>query len=70
MLSARHFKNLSRRTTSCKVLRDKAFNMAKNTKYEECQRPLTSVFYNVFDKKPSGANTSCSAIKNRIMPNR
>ena len=44
--------------------------MAKNTKYEECQRPLTSLFYNVFDKKPSGANTSCSAIKNRIIPNR
>ena len=28
------FKNLTRRTTSDKILRDKAFNIAKNPKYD------------------------------------
>ena len=30
----RDFKDLARRTTSDKVLRDKAFNIAKNPKYD------------------------------------
>ena len=37
-------KDLPRRTASDKILRDKAFNIAKNPKYDGCQR----VF---FDKK-------------------
>ena len=34
------FKDLNRRTTTDKVLRDKAFNIAKNSKYDGCQRGL------------------------------
>ena len=34
------FKDLPRRTSSDKVLRDKAFNIAKNPKYDGCQRGL------------------------------
>ena len=37
------FKDLTRRTTSDKILRDKAFNIAKNTKYDGCQRDLASI---------------------------
>ena len=44
------FKDLARRTTSDKVLRDKAFNIAKNPKYDGYQRGLTSIVYKVFDK--------------------
>ena len=44
-------KDLSRRTASDKVLRDQAFNVAKNAKYDEYQRGLASMVYRFFDKK-------------------
>ena len=40
----RDFKDLPRRTASDEVLRDKAFNIAKNPKYEY-QRALASMVY-------------------------
>ena len=79
------FKDIPRRTDSDKVLRDKAFNFAKNSKYGEYQRGLAAMVYNFFDKKSPGASTTggdvtCSpsetlatrdqsAIKGVIMPN-
>ena len=45
------FKDLARRTASDKVLRDKAFNIAKNSKYDGYQRGLASMVYKFFDKK-------------------
>ena len=45
------FKDLKRRTASDKVLRDKAFNVAKNPKYDGYQRGLASMVYKFFDKK-------------------
>ena len=45
------FKDLARRTASDKVLRDKAFNIAKNPKYDGYQRGLASMVYNFFYKK-------------------
>ena len=36
---------------SDKVLRNKAFNVAKNLKYDGCQRGLASMVYKLFDKK-------------------
>ena len=39
------FKNLKRRTASDIGLRDKAFNTAKNPKYDEYQRGLASMVY-------------------------
>ena len=45
--------DLLRGIASDKVLRDKVFNIAKNPKYDEYQRGLVSVIYNVFDKKSS-----------------
>ena len=45
------FKYLGKRTASDKVLRDKAFNIAKNPKYDGYQRALASMVYKFFDKK-------------------
>ena len=47
------FKDLTRRTASDKILRDKAFNIAKNPKYDGYQRRLVSMIYKYFDKKTS-----------------
>ena len=38
------FKDLKRRTASDKILRDKAFNTAKNPKYDGYERRLASMF--------------------------
>ena len=53
------FKDLTRRTDSGKILHDKAFDIAKNPKYDEYQRGLASMVYKFFDKKTAGG-----AIKN------
>ena len=45
------FKDFARRTASDKVFRDKAFNIAKNPRYDGYQKGLTSMVYNFFDKK-------------------
>ena len=47
------FKDLNKRTASDKVLHDKAFNIAKNSKYNVYQRGPGSMVYKVFDKKTS-----------------
>ena len=56
-------KYLTKRTQSDKVLRDKAFKIATNPKYDGYQRGLASMVYNFFDKKSSGcgvaAETNC-----------
>ena len=44
-------KDLKRRTGSDNILRDKAFNIAKNPKYVGYQRGLASMVYKFFDKK-------------------
>ena len=46
-----YFKDLTRRTASDKLLRDKLFNFAKNPKYDAYQRQLISLVYRFFDKK-------------------
>ena len=40
-----HFKDLARRTVSDKILHDKAFNIAKNPKYDGYQRGFASMVY-------------------------
>ena len=49
-------KDLKRRTASDKILRDKAFNIAKNPKHDGYQRGLTSMVYKFFDKKSAGGS--------------
>ena len=60
----RGFKYLPRRTASDKILRDKAFNIVKNLKYDGYQRNIASMVYILFDKKISG-----SWVKNEIISN-
>ena len=71
-ISYRDFKDLLRKTASDKVLRDKAFNIAENPKYDEYQVGLASMVYKFFDKKsasPADKSASGGAIKNENMSN-
>ena len=45
------FKDIKRGTVSDKFLRDKAYNIAKNPKYDGYQRGIGSMAYKSFDKK-------------------
>ena len=47
-MSYGNFTDIARRTASDNVLRDKAFNIAKNPKYDEHQRGLASMVYKFF----------------------
>ena len=53
-----NFKDLAKRTASDIVLRNKAFNIAKNTKYDGYQRGLASVVHKFFDKKSAGSDVA------------
>ena len=58
------YKDLARRAASDKVLRDKAFDIAKNPKHDIYQRGLASMIYKFFNKKTPGG-----VIKNEIKQN-
>ena len=60
------FKDLARRTASDKVLRDKAFNIAKSPKYDGYQRGLASMVYKYFDKKSKGSGVSNNEVKQNL----
>ena len=68
------FKDLARRTASDKVLRDKAFNIAKNPQYDGYQRGLASMVYKFFDKKfasladKSTAGSGVNKLQNEQLP--
>ena len=48
-------KDLTKRTVADKFLRDKAFNIAKDPKYDGYQSGLASMVYKFFDKKSKGS---------------
>ena len=48
-----------------KLLREKAFNIAKNTKYDGYQRGLALMVYQFFDKKTSGNGIKNGNISNK-----
>ena len=50
------FKDLAKRTAADKVLRDKAFDIAKDLKYDGYQTGLASMVYKFFDKKTPGSS--------------
>ena len=56
------FKGLKRRTSADNVLRDKAFNIAKNPKYDGYQRGLASMVYKFFDKKTKSSGVTLTNI--------
>ena len=48
-------KDLAKRTQSDKILRDKAFKIATDSKYDGYQRRLAWMVYSFFDRKSSGS---------------
>ena len=48
-------KDLVKRAQSDKVIKDKAFKIASDPKYDGYQRGLASMVYKFFDKKSSGS---------------
>ena len=51
-------KDLAKRTASDRVLRDKAFNIANNPRYNGYERGLAGMVYKFFDKKRRDSKTS------------
>ena len=60
------FKDLARRTAFDNVLRDKAFNIAKNPKYYRYQRGLASMVYKFFNKKSAGKSVTTLASNEKL----
>ena len=60
-------KDLINRTEADKVLRDKAYDIASNPKYDGYQRGLASMVYKFFDKKSMGSGFK--KLKNTTKPN-
>ena len=52
------YKDLTKRTQSHKVLRDKAFEIASNPSYDGYQGGLASVVYNFLDQKSTGSGVN------------
>ena len=61
-----NFKDLTRRTVSDKILRDKASNIAKNPKYDGDQRGLASMLSRYFDEKHSGSGFKNKNVRSSI----
>ena len=63
-------KDLIKRTQSDKILKDKAFKIASNPKYDGCQRGLASMVYKFFNKMSKWGGISDSlANKSANEPN-
>ena len=52
------YKDLAKRTQSDKVLKDKAFEIASNPKYDGYQRGLASMVHKFFDKESKGSGVN------------
>ena len=62
------FKDLTKRTVVDKVLRDKAFNIARDLKYDGYKRGLASMVYKFFNKKTKVSGVTTLANKSAIKP--
>ena len=62
----RDFKGLARRTASDKVLRDKAFSIAKSPHYYGYQRGIASMFCKFFDKMSAGGGVNMHANNEKL----
>ena len=56
-------KDLTKRTVADKTLRNRAFNIAKDKKYDGYQRGLASMVYKFFNKKSKGSGAKHVNIK-------
>ena len=55
------FKDLTKRTITDKVLRDKAFKVVSDQKYDGYQKGLASMLDKFFDKNSSGSGCPLSS---------
>ena len=62
----RDFKGLARRTASDKVLRDKAFSIAKSPNHYGYQRGIASMFCKFFDKMSAGGGVNMHANNEKL----
>ena len=51
-------KDLTKKTVADKILKNRAFNIAKHPKYDGYQRGLASMVYKFFDKKSAGSGVN------------
>ena len=58
-------KDLARRTASDKILHDKAFDIAKNSKNNGFDSAFPSMVYKFFDRKSSGTDIKNEDISNK-----
>ena len=63
------FKDLKRRVQSDKVLKDTAFKIASNPKYDGYQRGLASIVYKSFNKNSKGTGIKNEINKNQQLAN-
>ena len=61
------FTDLAGRTAFVKVLRDKAFNITKNAKFDGYQRGLASMVHKLFDKKSKGKGVNIPSVFNKLL---
>ena len=59
------FKHLNRKIFIYKVLRDKAFNIAKDPKYDRYHPGLASMVYKCFNENASGSRINTENISNK-----
>ena len=67
-MAYRDFKDLPKRTAADKVLRDKAFKIASDQKYDGYQRGLASMIYKFFDKNSQGSGLANNNNENIQLP--
>ena len=64
--------DITKRTVADKILRNRAFNIAKDPKYDGYQRGLASMVYKFFDKKSKGngvtAEPSAKHVDTKLAP--
>ena len=59
-------KDLMKRTVADKILKNRAFSIAKDPKYDGYQRGLASMVYNFFDKKSKGSGVK--QVNTKLIP--
>ena len=65
----RYEKDFERRRQSDKLLKDKAFKIASDPKYNRYERGSASMVYKIFDKKSKGGSISIELHSNKQLAN-
>ena len=63
------YKDLGKRTQSDKFLKNKAFKIASDPRYNKYERGLASMVYKCFDKKSRGISFKLSSLENQQLAN-